>query len=307
MHAPDPAHPFDLEQVAQYVLIFGWPGMENTWQGIAFDYAFRMHWQTLFRFALCWALCANSTAKSSVVRRLALVMAWPGMYHEAVASYNAAFLERPLVAQYRSHLNILQVHVPDDQAHNFSDNDTLCVLLHNHIPLDCVDHAYTYGVVYLEQQFHNPMMSMDIFKDVDNKRIERLSRYGTPSAILQWDGWREMTEDDHYCLMFKRAEERLLPAPPEATGLYYYIGMDPNRVHLWKCMAAHGMLPSVPTATNIALMELSMVDAMVVSGPLTPPRTKSVPHESVTNIAIGNVAMMLESGEGLEGNAGHEP
>ncbi|KAG6882464.1 hypothetical protein C0995_014577, partial [Termitomyces sp. Mi166 len=188
MHAPDPAHPFDLEQVAQYALIFGQPGLENTWQGIAFDFAFCMHWQTLFGFALCQALCTNSAAKSSVVRRLVLVMVWPRMYHEAVASYNAAFLERLLVAQYGSHLNILQVHVPNDQAHNFSDNNALCVLLHNCILLDWIDHAYTYGMVYLEQQFHNPTMSMDIFKDVDNKRIEHLSCYGTPSAILQWDG-----------------------------------------------------------------------------------------------------------------------
>ncbi|KAG6869394.1 hypothetical protein C0995_003521 [Termitomyces sp. Mi166 len=151
------------------------------------------------------------------------------------------------------------------------------------------------------------MMSMDIFKDVDNERIEHVSRYGTPPAILQWDGWREMMEDDHYHLMFKHAEERLLPVPPEATGLYYYIGMDPNQVHLWKQTAAHGMLPSIPTATNIALMELSMVDTMAVSGPLTPPRTKLAPHESATKIAIGDVAMTLELGEGLEENAGHEP
>ncbi|KAG6858043.1 hypothetical protein C0995_003112 [Termitomyces sp. Mi166 len=135
-------------------------------------------------------------------------------------------------------------------------------------------------------------MSMDIFKDVDNECIERVSRYGTPPTIPQWDGWREMTEDDHYCLMFKHAEERLLPVPPEATGLYYYIGMDPNQVHLWKQMAAHKLL---------------MVDTTAVSGPLTPLRTKSVPHKSATNIAIGNMAMTLESGEGLEGNAGHEP
>ncbi|KAG6867101.1 hypothetical protein C0995_005678, partial [Termitomyces sp. Mi166 len=80
---------------------------------------------------------------------------------------------------------------------------------------------------------------MDIFKDVDNEHIERLSHYGTSPAIPQWDGWREMMEDNHYRLMFKHAEEHLLPAPPEATGLYYYIGMDPNQVHLWKCTAAH--------------------------------------------------------------------
>ncbi|KAG6884719.1 hypothetical protein C0995_009962 [Termitomyces sp. Mi166 len=87
-----------------------------------------------------------------------------------------------------------QVHVPDDQACNFSDDDTLRVLLHNCIPLDWVDHAYTYGMVYLEQQFHSLTMSLDIFREVNDERIERLSRYSTPPAILQWDGWQEMTE-----------------------------------------------------------------------------------------------------------------
>ncbi|KAG6893821.1 hypothetical protein C0995_015906, partial [Termitomyces sp. Mi166 len=32
MCAPDPFQLFDLEQIAQYALIFGRPGLENTWQ-----------------------------------------------------------------------------------------------------------------------------------------------------------------------------------------------------------------------------------------------------------------------------------
>ncbi|KAG6871973.1 hypothetical protein C0995_014367 [Termitomyces sp. Mi166 len=44
MHALDPSQLFDLEQIAQYALIFGWPGLENIWQGIAFDFAYHMHW-----------------------------------------------------------------------------------------------------------------------------------------------------------------------------------------------------------------------------------------------------------------------
>ncbi|KAG6858239.1 hypothetical protein C0995_001482 [Termitomyces sp. Mi166 len=116
MHAPDPSQPFNLKQIAQYVLIFGWPGLENTWQGITFDFAYHMHWQTLFGFALCRALCTTSAAKPAVVRWLALVMAQPGMYWEAVASYNAAFLDQPMVAQYGSHLNLMQVHMPDEMA-----------------------------------------------------------------------------------------------------------------------------------------------------------------------------------------------
>ncbi|KAG6869638.1 hypothetical protein C0995_001660 [Termitomyces sp. Mi166 len=187
------------------------------------------------------------------------------MYQEAVASYNAAFLDQPVVAQYGFHLNLIQVHVPDKMAQNFSDNDALRVLLHNRILLDWMDHAYTYGVVYLEQQFHNSMMSLDIFHEIDNKRHQRLLCYGTPPAIPQWDGWREISKDDHYHLLFKRDEERALSKSPEAKGLYYYIGPS---------LEAHGSswpAALVPIATNIAPVELSVVAAMTASGPSAPP------------------------------------
>ncbi|KAG6857958.1 hypothetical protein C0995_003859 [Termitomyces sp. Mi166 len=165
----------------------------------------------------------------------------------------------------------MQVHVPDEMARNFSDDDALCVLLHNQIPLDWVDHAYTYGMVYLEQQFHSPTMSMDIFHKIDDECHQRLSHYGTPPAIPQWDGWREISEDNHYRLLFKHDKEHALLDSPEAKGLYYYIGMDPNQVHLWKHMAAHGLLPPVPTATNITSVESLVVAAMTASGPSAPP------------------------------------
>ncbi|KAG6859486.1 hypothetical protein C0995_008014, partial [Termitomyces sp. Mi166 len=110
-------------------------------------------------------------------------------------------------------------------------------------------------------------MSLGIFHEIDDQHHQRLLRYGTSPTIPQWDGWREISEDNHYRLLFKRNEERALPESPEAKGLYYYIGMDPNQVHLWKCMAAHGLLPPVLTATNIAPMESLVVAAMTASGP----------------------------------------
>ncbi|KAG6884878.1 hypothetical protein C0995_009794 [Termitomyces sp. Mi166 len=189
MRTLDPSQLFNLEQIVQYALIFGWLGLENTWQGIAFDFAYCMHWQTLFGFALCQALCATSAAK-------------------------------PVV---------------------------LC--------------------------------------------------YGTPPAIPQWDGWREISKDNHYRLLFKCDEEHALSESPEAKGLYYYIGMDPNQVHLWKRTAAHGPLPPVPTATNIAPVESLVVAAMTVSGPSAPPGPVPASQEPATNCTTGNVTMALESGE----------
>ncbi|KAG6870652.1 hypothetical protein C0995_011532 [Termitomyces sp. Mi166 len=111
------------------------------------------------------------------------------------------------------------------------------------------------------------------------------------------DGWREISEDDQYCLLFKHDKERALPESPEAKSLYYYISMDPNQVHLWKRMAAHSLPPLVPTATNIAPMESSVVAAMTVSGPSAPLGPVPASQEPATNIATGDVTMALESGE----------
>ncbi|KAG6892592.1 hypothetical protein C0995_003005, partial [Termitomyces sp. Mi166 len=121
------------------------------------------------------------------------------------------------------------------------------------------------------------------------------------------DGWREISEDDHYRLLFKHDKEHALHDSPEAKGLYYYIGMDPNQVHLWKCTAAHGPLPPVPTATNIAPVESSVVAAMTASGPSAPPGPVPASQEPATNIATGDVTMALESGEVPAETVGSEP
>ncbi|KAG6859098.1 hypothetical protein C0995_011508, partial [Termitomyces sp. Mi166 len=146
-------------------------------------------------------------------------------------------------------------------------------------------------------------MSLDIFCEIDNERHQRLLCYGTPPAIPQWNGWREISEDDHYRLLFKHNKERALSESPEAKGLYYYIGMDSNQVHLWKHTAAHGPLPPVPTATNIASMESSVVAATTASGPSAPPGPVPVSQEPATNSATGDVAMALELGEVLSETA----
>ncbi|KAG5351285.1 hypothetical protein C0989_007082 [Termitomyces sp. Mn162] len=294
MPTPDSSNPFDLEQLAQYVLIFGQPGLENTWQRIAFNFAFWMHWQTLFGFALCQALCANSTVKTTVVKRMALVMVQPGMYQDAVAAYNAAFSDQPMVAQHGASINIHLVHVPDDVACNFSDKNALHILLHNHNLVDWVDHAYIYSMVYLKQQFHQPMLSLDIFKAIDNECIECLAQYGAPPAIPQWNEWREMSKDDHYCLMFKHDKEHILPDSLEAKDLYFFISMNPNWDCLWKQTAAHGELPPLADATNIALSKLTLVDTKTELGPSTPLRMELASSTLMANIAMGNVAMMME-------------
>ncbi|KAG6887236.1 hypothetical protein C0992_013217 [Termitomyces sp. T32_za158] len=120
-------------------------------------------------------------------------------------------------------------------------------------------------------------MSLDIFWEVDNERLECLSVYETLTAIPHWDGWHEINKEDYYCLLFKRAEESMAGIFPEANDLYYYIGMDPNVAQLWKQMSAHRPLPSVGAATNIVPTDCEMVDAPAARGPLTPTMTEPAP------------------------------
>ncbi|KAG6859571.1 hypothetical protein C0995_007139 [Termitomyces sp. Mi166 len=79
------------------------------------------------------------------------------------------------------------------------------------------------------------------------------------------------------------------------------------QVHLWKHMAAHGPLLPVPTATNIAPMESSVVAATTASGPSAPLGPVPASQEPATNHAISNVTMALESGEVPLETAGSRP
>ncbi|KAG6882567.1 hypothetical protein C0995_014387, partial [Termitomyces sp. Mi166 len=83
--------------------------------------------------------------------------------------------------------------------------------------------------------------------------------------------------------------------------------MDPNQVHLWKRMAAHGPLPPVSTATNIAPVESLVVAATTASGLSAPPGPVPASQEPATNITTGDVTMALESGEVPAETAGSGP
>ncbi|KAG6892459.1 hypothetical protein C0995_003610 [Termitomyces sp. Mi166 len=92
-----------------------------------------------------------------------------------------------------------------------------------------------------------------------------------------------------YCSSMTRSALYMIHQRPRASTIIL--------VHLWKRTAAHGPLPLVLTATNIAPMELSVVAAMTASGSSAPPGPVPASQEPATNIATSDVTMALESGE----------
>ncbi|KAG6899268.1 hypothetical protein C0993_011810 [Termitomyces sp. T159_Od127] len=216
----------------------------------------------------------------------------------AVDTFNKVY-KKPFEGQYRAQVSIFQVHILDDQIWNFSDDNTLHILLYNHILVQWVNYAYTYGMVYLEQQFHHPMMSLDIFQEVSNKRLKCLEVYETPAAIPQWNRWHKMSKEDYYHLLLKHGKESAAGLFSEAIGLYYYIRIDLNMGQLWQQTLAHSTMPSIGAATNIALTDCEMVDATAAGGTMTPPKKDSKPLSFTIHIATGENVKTMNMGRDL--------
>ncbi|KAG6899704.1 hypothetical protein C0993_007715 [Termitomyces sp. T159_Od127] len=113
-------------------------------------------------------------------------------------------------------------------------------------------------------------------------------------AVPQWDGWHEMSKEDYCCLLFKHAKESMAGLSPEASGLYYYIGMDPNVDQLQKQTLVHGTMPAIGAATNIALTNCEMVDMTAAGGTMTPPKKDSELLPSTINVATGEDTKMTD-------------
>jgi hypothetical protein len=69
------------------------------------------------------------------------------------------------------------------------------LMITNRIPPSWVDHSYTYGLNFLNHQYPGSSY-IAFFDEIDNERLERISMYGVPPSIPEWDGWRHPTDED---------------------------------------------------------------------------------------------------------------
>jgi hypothetical protein len=61
LSTPGPDSAFDIEQWARYILYHGRPGCPNPFVGVAFNYAFHVHYHNVFGHLLCRALAPTSS------------------------------------------------------------------------------------------------------------------------------------------------------------------------------------------------------------------------------------------------------
>jgi hypothetical protein len=84
------------------------------------------------------------------------------------------------------------------------------VLVGNRIPPSWIDHAYTFGLNFINYHYRGSVY-VAFLDDVDNERIARIHAYGIPAPIPEWDGWRHPTDEDmqriHQLVAYRSARE----------------------------------------------------------------------------------------------------
>lgn len=99
----------------------------------------------------------------------------------------------------------------------------------NHILLSWVEHAYTYGLHYLNHHYTNPSQADTIYQEITNEQIHWLGVHGVPPAIPKWDGWYTPTDKDVAWVNILRAveeeQDQFCQYNSPATG--FWLGKTP--------------------------------------------------------------------------------
>jgi hypothetical protein len=193
---PDAEQPFALADWARYILYHGRPGTANQFVGIAITYALQVHYRSVFGFQLGRALGpSNPSARASFLRHYVRIVAVPGRYADHLAETMGQHSGEPPVTPPDT-VTLTRMDLGDRRAADITIDDVLTTLSTNHVPLAWVDHAYTFGLHYLNHHYNGPSPASSMYREIDDERLHWLGVHGLPPAIPEWDGWYTPSDED---------------------------------------------------------------------------------------------------------------
>jgi hypothetical protein len=157
----------DIDHCAQYLLHHGQTGSKNPVVGVVINYAYQVDRRSIFGFILGRALGPRQNKSH-------LDQAHPNQpYIEATGGTIA-------IQSMDRLLNAVGLTMDEVTGH----------LIVNGIPCTWVDHAYMFGLHYLNHYFkgkEGPFQ--DLYCETDQSRMLRSNKFRVPPAIPSWDGW----------------------------------------------------------------------------------------------------------------------
>jgi hypothetical protein len=154
------------------------------------DFSFRVGRWAVFGYTLSRLLSPIDREAQAIFRRqFAFLVALPQRYREAIVDHDRANPLSPFIPQRGPAFSTHQVQVDAQQVCNMSLQDIANYLLDNRIPPEWVDHAYAFGVRFIEVHYAGSVIQQDLLDMVDHERLARLHAYGAAAPIIAWDGW----------------------------------------------------------------------------------------------------------------------
>jgi len=112
----------------------------------------------------------------------------PERYREAAEEYDQRNLTNPFFAQAGPSFHLQRPRIDANRVPNLGIQDIINVLLDNHIPSHWIDHAYPYGLAFIDTHYVGSGLNQALFDDIDNERLTHIRTHTMPPAIPKY-GW----------------------------------------------------------------------------------------------------------------------
>jgi len=161
----------DIDAWARWLLMHGRPGGENHPAGVVMNRAFWVDRRSVFGYLLGKALAPQDTkGRAYFLRLYAYIVACPQLYREVVSTRETAnSISQPFIENSGSSITITPLEVGRNQLQNLSSEDVFETLIRNRIPFAWIDHAYTYGLHYMD--IHYSGQHASTIDTVDDERL----------------------------------------------------------------------------------------------------------------------------------------
>ncbi|KAF8873435.1 hypothetical protein BD779DRAFT_1477018 [Infundibulicybe gibba] len=192
----------NIDTWAQYIVHHWRRGGDNPLNGAAINCAYHANRRSIFGYLIAKALGprtqekgSGTIPKSHFTRQYAILVAKPQAYREAITQWEQETGNKfsPINTIPSS---ITLKRIPTEQCSaNITQDDIIRLLIENRIPPAWIDHAYTFGIYYLDHQIWNAL-NKEAYIEADDERLRRLAEHGLLPPIRAWDGWYIPTEED---------------------------------------------------------------------------------------------------------------
>ena len=224
----------DIDLQCRYIGLTSWPGTPNHRLGMAMDHSHRVHRRSVMGLLLAKAMIPDRDRYKATFQRLLVALVTDiGRYQAYVSNWQ----EKHPDDKFPTHATVgnTKSMVPmKGIGPNTTVDEVARHLVDNRVPVAWVDHAYTYGLHYLDQAYREGDAHLEFLAATDQQRHRSLKEHGDtePPAIPEWDGWWNPSPEDRERIRVSLVAELKKGQDSHSDERWMCVGENPHFTHL---------------------------------------------------------------------------